>query len=45
VDFRSTPNEALAAGEVFPAADELRGSERAVYEYLGLAWEKIQGKI
>jgi uncharacterized SAM-binding protein YcdF (DUF218 family) len=30
---------------VAPDAEDLRGSERAVYEYLGLAWAKIRGKI
>jgi hypothetical protein len=35
----------MAPDEVFPSAEELRGSERAVYEYLGLAWARIRGKI
>jgi uncharacterized SAM-binding protein YcdF (DUF218 family) len=31
--------------EIFPDATDLSGSERAVYEYLGLAWAKVRGKI
>jgi hypothetical protein len=31
--------------ELFPDAEELRGSQRAVYEYLGLAWAKVRGRI
>ena len=30
---------------LLPDADELSGSQRAVYEYLGLAWARIRGKI
>jgi uncharacterized SAM-binding protein YcdF (DUF218 family) len=45
VDFRTSHSQAIAPDEVFPGALELSGSERAVYEYLGLAWGKILGKI
>jgi uncharacterized SAM-binding protein YcdF (DUF218 family) len=45
VDFRTRHSQALVPDEVFPCATELSGSERAVYEYLGLAWGKILGKI
>jgi uncharacterized SAM-binding protein YcdF (DUF218 family) len=45
VDFRTSPSQAIGPDEVFPCATELSGSERAVYEYLGLAWGKIWGKI
>jgi uncharacterized SAM-binding protein YcdF (DUF218 family) len=45
VSFRTSHSQAMAPDEVFPAAAELSGSERAVYEYLGLAWAKIRGKI
>jgi uncharacterized SAM-binding protein YcdF (DUF218 family) len=31
--------------DIFPNADGLHASERAVYEYLGLAWGKITGKL
>ena len=31
--------------DIIPSADNLRRSERAVYEYLGLAWSQIRGLI
>jgi uncharacterized SAM-binding protein YcdF (DUF218 family) len=43
VDFRA--REAELPEEIFPDASDLSGSERAVYEYLGLAWAKVRGKI
>ena len=45
VDFRTRHSQAMSPDEVFPGAEEIRGSERAVYEYLGLASGKILGKI
>jgi uncharacterized SAM-binding protein YcdF (DUF218 family) len=45
VDFKTSHSQATAPDAVFPSAGELGGSERAVYEYLGLAWAKILGKI
>jgi uncharacterized SAM-binding protein YcdF (DUF218 family) len=45
VDFRASHSQAIVPDEVFPSAAGLNGSERAVYEYLGLAWGKIRGKI
>jgi uncharacterized SAM-binding protein YcdF (DUF218 family) len=45
VSFRTRHKQAIAPYEVFPDAEELSGSERAVYEYMGLAWAKIRGKI
>jgi uncharacterized SAM-binding protein YcdF (DUF218 family) len=45
VGFRTLPGQAMAPDEVFPGAGDLSGSERAVYEYLGLAWAKIRGEI
>ena len=45
MDFRTSHDQAIAPDEVFPDAEVLRGSQRAVYEYLGLAWAKIRGKI
>jgi uncharacterized SAM-binding protein YcdF (DUF218 family) len=45
VSFRTRHNQAITSDQVFPNATELLGSERAVYEYLGLAWAKIRGKI
>jgi uncharacterized SAM-binding protein YcdF (DUF218 family) len=29
----------------FPGVDELQKAETAVYEYLGLAWAKLRGRI
>jgi uncharacterized SAM-binding protein YcdF (DUF218 family) len=45
VDFRTSHSQAIAPDEVFPDAGDLSGSERAVYEYLGLVWAKILRKI
>jgi len=45
MDFRVTHGKAITTDELFPDAEVLRCSQRAVYEYLGLAWEKIRGKI
>ena len=45
VDFRASHSQAIVPDEVFPSAAGLNGSERAVYEYLGLAWGKFRGKI
>ena len=45
VDFRASHSQAIVPDEVFPSAAGLSGSERAVYEYLGLAWGKILGRI
>jgi uncharacterized SAM-binding protein YcdF (DUF218 family) len=45
VDFRTHPGQEIVPDEVFPSAGDLSGSERAVYEYLGLAWAKIRGEI
>jgi uncharacterized SAM-binding protein YcdF (DUF218 family) len=45
MDFRTSHGQAIVPDEVFPDAEVLRGSQRAVYEYLGLAWAKIRGKI
>jgi uncharacterized SAM-binding protein YcdF (DUF218 family) len=45
VDFHASPSQVMSPDDIFPGADEIRGSERAVYEYLGLAWEEILGKI
>ena len=42
VGFRTSHSQAIVPDELFPGATGLDGSERAVYEYLGLAFEKIQ---
>ncbi|MGD0126378.1 MAG: ElyC/SanA/YdcF family protein [Terriglobia bacterium] len=41
--FRTTHGQPFSPLELLPAADELRNSERAVYEYLGLAFAKVRG--
>jgi uncharacterized SAM-binding protein YcdF (DUF218 family) len=45
VSFRTSPSQAMTPDQVFPNAEDLGGSERAVYEYLGLAWAKMRGKV
>jgi uncharacterized SAM-binding protein YcdF (DUF218 family) len=44
VSFRTRHARVIEPQEFFPDAQELGGSERAVYEYLGLAWASIRGK-
>ena len=44
-DFRTSHVQATEPQDLFPDAEELRVSQRAVYEYLGLAWGKSRGKI
>ena len=43
--YYTRPGLPLSPPELFPNSEELRGSERAIYEYLGLAWAKLRGKI
>ena len=43
--FRTNHSHPFAPPELLPGADELRKSERAVYEYLGLAFAKVRGVI
>jgi uncharacterized SAM-binding protein YcdF (DUF218 family) len=43
--YYTRPGQAFSPPELFPDGEELRGSQRAVYEYLGLAWAKLRGKI
>jgi uncharacterized SAM-binding protein YcdF (DUF218 family) len=45
VSFRISHSQAITPDDVFPGAEKLCSSEKAIYEYLGLAWEKIRGKI
>lgn len=35
----------LSPGSFFPNAEDLRKSETAVHEYLGLAWAKLRGQV
>ncbi|MDT7688961.1 MAG: hypothetical protein QOE46_1720 [Acidobacteriota bacterium] len=43
--FITQKNHGLSPTEFFPSAGGLRSAETAVYEYLGLAWAKIRGKV
>jgi uncharacterized SAM-binding protein YcdF (DUF218 family) len=43
--LREGQEEALNPGMFFPNVGELVNTETAVYEYLGLAWAKLRGKI
>jgi uncharacterized SAM-binding protein YcdF (DUF218 family) len=43
--YYSSPYAPLQLPELIPDAEALRGSQRAIYEYLGLAWAKLRGKI
>lgn len=43
--FLAQKNEGLAPGDFFPGAGGLRQAEAAAYEYLGLAWAKLRGKV
>ena len=42
-DFRTGFSEPLGMQELILDAGDLFGSERAIYEYLGLAWAKVRG--
>jgi uncharacterized SAM-binding protein YcdF (DUF218 family) len=42
---REKQEAGINPGMVFPNAGELGNAETAVYEYLGLAWAKLRGKI
>ena len=43
--FLTQENRALAPGDFFPGTGGLRRAEAATYEYLGLAWAKVRGKV
>ena len=43
--YYTRPGQPFSLIDLVPDAEELRGSQRAVYEYLGLAWAKVRGKI
>jgi uncharacterized SAM-binding protein YcdF (DUF218 family) len=45
VDFHSRQPHALTLNDFYPSTEVFYGSERAVYEYLGLALEKMRGQI
>ncbi len=44
-DFLAREGVKIGPDDVYPNPRALLGSEKAVYEYLGLAWEKLRGKI
>lgn len=44
-DYLAVESNAIVPDEIFPGSYGLRAAERAVYEYLGLAWEKFLGQI
>ena len=43
--FITQGNRGLSPGDFLPSAGGLRRAEAAAYEYLGLAWAKVRGKI
>jgi uncharacterized SAM-binding protein YcdF (DUF218 family) len=43
--FLTQANRSFAPGDFFPSSGGLRQAETATYEYLGLAWAKVRGKI
>jgi uncharacterized SAM-binding protein YcdF (DUF218 family) len=43
--FLTQSNRGTSPGEFFPSSGGLRRAEAATYEYLGLAWAKVRGKI
>lgn len=43
--FLAQENRGLAPADFFPSAGGLRAAEAVVYEYLGLAWAKVRGKV
>jgi uncharacterized SAM-binding protein YcdF (DUF218 family) len=44
-DYRADRDQSFLPQDLIPDAGGLAGSERAVYEYLGLAWVKVRGRI
>src|SRR5207253_2584324 len=43
--FLTQGDRSLAPSDFFPSSGGLRRAEAATYEYLGLAWAKVRGKI
>jgi len=43
--FLTQSDNSLAPSDFFPSSGGLRRAEAATYEYLGLAWAKVRGKI
>lgn len=44
-DYLAHQGEKIAVDDLYPSSEGLRIAERAIYEYLGLAWAKLRGKI
>lgn len=44
-DYLAKDSYGITPNSLFPNAWRIRGAELATYEYLGLAWAKIRGKI
>ena len=44
-DYLVKESQGIHPGMFFPAAGSLVKTQRAIYEYLGLAWAKLLGKI
>ncbi len=43
--FLTQKDRGFAPSDLFPSAGGLRRAEATVYEYLGLAWAKVRGKV
>ncbi|HEX8558172.1 MAG TPA: ElyC/SanA/YdcF family protein [Pyrinomonadaceae bacterium] len=43
--FIARDNAEVSPGDFFPTSGGLRGAETVAYEYLGLAWAKLRGKV
>jgi uncharacterized SAM-binding protein YcdF (DUF218 family) len=44
-DFMASSREALSPRVFFPCTESLQKAERAIHEYLGLAWAKLRSQI
>ncbi len=44
-DYLVKEGQKLNPGKFYPEAESLQKAERAFYEYLGLAWAKLRGRI
>jgi len=44
-DYLARQSWSLEVDELYPGSEGLGFAERAVYEYLGIAWAKLRGKI
>jgi uncharacterized SAM-binding protein YcdF (DUF218 family) len=44
-DHLTKESQGTSPGDFYPSAEGLRQAERAFYEYLGLAWARLRGRI